>query len=59
MYKVHGTLQGLAPVLYNRWIEDKASGNPNPDDRRQLAMTKVYKNEQGLCICPLGTSRFA
>lgn len=59
MYRITGKLKGLAPILFNRMLEDeleptektiKRKGRVSTEDRLEEAHQKVYRNEKGLYV---------
>ena len=60
MYKLNVTIEGLAPILFNRWTDDAqqklrsgATGGKFTDDQRLAeALEKTYTNDDGDLVIP-------
>ena len=56
MYHIEATLEGLAPILFNRVTDlealdaDKKKGRMSSEDRDTEALQKVYADEHGLYL---------
>ena len=51
MYRIDATVEGLAPLLFNRMVTEldgPKAGKMTEEERRALAEQKVYCDEQGL-----------
>lgn len=60
MYRIAATLEGVAPILFNRWTDSATAGirtgvtggKRSESDRSAEALEKVYRNEAGDLIVP-------
>ncbi len=59
MYQLKAEIQGIAPILFNRFTEEnqaqvesgRSTGRQTADVKREGALNKVYRNDGGL-FCP-------
>ena len=59
MYQINATIEGIAPILFNRFTEEqqkametrKTGGTRTVEGSKKEALTKVYRNKEGL-FCP-------
>lgn len=59
MYKIKVEIEGIAPILFNRFTEQnqadvetgRSVGKQTSEVKRNLALNKVYRNDEGL-FCP-------
>jgi hypothetical protein len=51
MYKINSTIEGIAPVLFNRVVTLKGGrGKPTPGQEEEAAKDRVYRNANGLYL---------
>jgi len=51
MYKVNSTIEGIAPILFNRVLTLKGGeGKPTPEQEEEAAKLRVYRNSNGLYL---------
>lgn len=55
MYRIRGTIEGVAPILFSRWVTDldaPSGGKHTAESRAAEAALKVYRGTDGLLSLP-------
>lgn len=55
MYRIEGTLEGTAPLLFSRWVTDldaPTGGKHTAESRAEEATRKVYRSPDGTLVLP-------
>lgn len=58
MYKIFSTIEGIAPILFNRIVTLKGGrGKPTREQEEQAAKERVYRNTNGLYLPAVNLKR--